>query len=495
MHIVHISSELAPVAKVGGLADVVLGLSREHVSQGHSVQIILPKYDCLHQRDIKNFKVLPETFEVYYDGVEHTVQAWSGTVQDVPTYFIEGFAPKSFFNRNLIYGSSDDIDRFTYFARAALDFLNQTERVPDIIHLHDWPTALVAPLLREAFADRPIADAKIVLTIHNIEYQGQCAPEHLDRVGLPGVELMHSGKLSDNYRPDLVNLLKGGIVYSDFFTTVSPTYAQEILTPAQGRGLENTIQQFANKFAGILNGIDYSYWDPEKDPLLTEHYSYEQLAKHNWEGKERAKKDLQERLNLIVERRPLIGCVSRLVPQKGIHLLEHAMVHTQLLGGQFVLLGTSPSASIQAQFERIKLANATNRNLHLCLRTSEELAHQIFAGCDMILVPSVFEPCGLTQMIAMRYGAVPLVRRTGGLADTVFDIETSKMPEEITNGFTFDDADFSGVNWGIDRAVALWRDTPERWRHLIVKGMKQDYSWTRSANQYLEVYSNIIAIP
>lgn len=493
MHIIHISSEIAPVAKVGGLADVVLGLSREHVAQGHTVEVVLPNYDCLLQREIDDYAACPETFQTFYDGSWHQICYCTGNVKGVSTFFIDAFPPKSFFHRNLIYGSSDDIDRFTYFSRAALQFLLSTKRTPDVIHLHDWPTALVAPLLRELYAHETLSQAKIVLTIHNMEYQGQCSPEHLDKVGLKGLELMHTGKLSDNARPELVNLLKGGIVYCDCLTTVSPSYAKEILTPAYGCGLDTTILQYKNKFKGILNGIDYSYWNPENDPLLTEHFSLEQLSRDHWDGKDRAKRDLQERLNLTVERRPLIGCVARLVPQKGIHLLEHAIVHTQILGGQFVLLGTSPSASIQAQFERIKMANASNRNLHMCLRTSEELAHQIFAGCDMILVPSIFEPCGLTQMIAMRYGAVPIVRRTGGLADTVFDVETSKKPVSVTNGFTFDDADFGGINWGIDRAVAWWRDTPERWRQLIIKGMSQDYSWKRSAHEYLTAYSNISA--
>lgn len=492
MHIVHIASELAPIAKVGGLADVVLGLSRELSAQGHQVEVILPKFDCLIQRDIEHLEVYLD-LKTTYGGQKHIVKVWTGTVQGVRVYFIDSFAPKSFFNHGRIYGATEDIDRYCYFSRAALEFLDQSGRRPTIIHTHDWPTGAVAPLLREQFAHTALATSKVIFTIHNVEYQGQCSPSNIDLIGLNGVELLHSGKLSDNVRPDLINLMKGAIVYSDFFTTVSPTYAQEVLTPREGRHLEGTIAQFQHKFAGVLNGIDYDYWNPTTDPMLIEHFSLRDLSHNNWDGKDRAKKALQERLNLAQENRPIISCIARLIPQKGIHLLEHAMTRTQQQGGQFVLLGTSPMVDIQAFFEHIKAQNRGNHQLHLVLRTSEELAHQIFAGSDMLLIPSVFEPCGLTQMIGMRYGTVPIVRRTGGLADTVFDVETSGVTETEANGFTFDDADPSGINWGIDRAIAWWRDTPERWRQLVLRGMKQDFSWKQATQRYLEIYTQISA--
>ncbi len=492
MRIVHISSELAPVAKVGGLADVVLGLSRELRAQGHEIEIILPKYDCLLQRQIHSLQVALEDLKVYYDGDWYTVKVWSGLVHDIQVYFLEAFHPKSFFNRGMVYGADDDIERFLYFSRAALEFLHQTNRHPDIIHVHDWPTAAVPVLLQELYSEAPIGKAKTVLTIHNIDYQGRCALEDIDRIGLHGLELLHSGKLSDNNHPNSINLLKGGIVYCNYLTTVSPTYALEVLTPGEGRGMERTVAQYKHRFQGILNGIDYDYWNPESDPLLREHFSSLQLAHGNWIGKENAKKALRQRLNLTQEERPIIGCIARLIPQKGTHLIEYAVQRIQEQGGQFVLLGTSPIADIQAQFEHLKAQNRENHHVHFSLRTSEELAHQIFAGADAILIPSVFEPCGLTQMIAMRYGAVPIARRTGGLADTVFDISTSGLSEEQTNGFTFDDADISGVKWGIDRAIACWRETPEKWRHLALRGLAIDFSWKRPTERYLSVYESLL---
>lgn len=492
MHIVHISSELAPIAKVGGLADVVLGLSRELASQGHHVEVILPKFDCLLHREIRDLKVCLENVETVYDGQTYSVKAWSGTVHGVSVFFIEAFAPRSFFGHGKIYGATEDVDRFCYFSRVALDFLLQSGRRPDIIHLHDWPTALVAPLLKEVFSDTVLANAKTVFTIHNVEYQGLCSSDNLDSVGLNGINLLQSGKMSDNVKPGLINLMKGAIVYSDFFTTVSPTYAQEVRTPKEGRHMETTINQFRSKFQGILNGIDYDYWNPETDPMLVEHFSAKQLSNDRWTGKARAKLVLQERLNLEKENRPIVSFIARLVPQKGIHLIEHAMMRTLDQGGQFVLLGTSPHVDIQASFESLKRLHKDNHHIHLVLRSSEELAHQIFAGSDMMLIPSIFEPCGLTQMIAMRYATVPIARRTGGLADTVFDVDTSGKAEADTNGFTFDDADFSGVNWGLDRAIAYWRDTPERWRHLALRGMNQDFSWRQSTRHYLDVYAKLI---
>ncbi len=310
MQIVHIAPELAPVAKVGGLADVVLGLARELTAQGHKVEVILPKYDCLLQREITDLKICSESIKTQYDGETYTIRAWSGTVQGVSVIFLEAFAPRSFFSHGCVYGATEDIDRFCYFSRVVLDFLLQTKRHPDILHIHDWPTALVAPLLRERYADTPLAKAKTVFTIHNFDYQGQCSPENIEAVGLNGIELLQSGKMSDNVKPGLINLMKGAIVYCDFFTTVSPTYAQEVLTPKEGRHMESTIYQFHDKFQGILNGIDYDYWNPETDPRLVEHFSLQHLSSGRWNGKAKAKLVLQERLNLELENRPIVSFLS-----------------------------------------------------------------------------------------------------------------------------------------------------------------------------------------
>lgn len=482
MHITHVSSELAPIAKVGGLADVVFGLTREHTLQNHLVSIVVPKYDCLVQQGIEDLKPV-KSFPLLYEGEAHQIQVWSGVLRGVQLFFLEDFHPKKFFKRKLIYGCSDDIERFLYFSYAAVAFLEHMESIPDLLHLHDWPTAAVAPLVKESSGR--LKSVKLLLTIHNMEYQGLCKPKDLLKIDLPAIEMMQAGKIGDNNRVDLVNILKGGIVYCDFFTTVSPSYAKEVLTQ-HGCGLEKTIQQFTDKFSGVLNGIDYEYWDPQSDPLLTERYCYDELLAGNWKGKERAKRSLQKRMGLQVDNRPLIGCVTRLVAQKGLHLLEHAMNRTKWLGGQFVLLGTSPDETIQAKFEQI--GKSIGCDVKISLQSNEELAHQIFAGCDMILVPSLFEPCGLTQMIAMRYGTIAIVRRTGGLADTVFDVETA----DRGNGFTFDDADLSGVNWGIDRALYWWKNRAKDWQDLVLWAMNHNFSWKKSATLYLEIYKSLL---
>lgn len=496
MHIVHIAAELAPLAKVGGLADVILGLCRELSWKGHDVDIIIPKYDCMDSGQIRDLAIDQKDIPSFYQGEWFSNTIWMGWVENLKVYFIEPHHPRFFFNRGCFYGCEDDIERFLYFSRAALEFLYKRPLTPDIIHLHDWQTAAIAPLYQNMYKELGYTRPKTVFTIHNMEYQGKCLPQDIEKIGLSPSYYHQPSRMQDNLYPNLVNLLKGGIVYSDFVTTVSPSYAREVLTPEGGKGLEFTLEQNQHKFKGILNGLDYSYWNPEIDRFIPEHYSERELPinkkdRNTLDKKGFVKRILREKLLLAEDHRPIIGCITRLVPQKGIDLIKHVIRHIVEKKGQFILLGSSPIASINAEFHRLKHQYADHPHIHLTLHHQEELAHLIYAGSDMFIVPSLFEPCGLTQMIALKYGTVPIVRRTGGLADTIFDIDNSNLPFEQTNGYTFDYPNAEGIDSALDRAIHCWFNDPEKWRNLMVNGMKIDFSWNHSSNIYLDVYKTL----
>lgn len=498
MHIIHITSELAPIAKVGGLADVTLGLCRELSWKGHDVDIIMPKYDCMDSDQIRDLTVDQDALMSFYQGEWFSNTIWIGWVENLKVYFIEPHHPRYFFTRGCFYGCEDDIDRFLYFSRAALEFMYKKTLNPDIIHLHDWETAVIAPLYKDMYKPLGFNRPSIVLTIHNMEYQGKCEPKDLELIGLNGKNYLEENKMQDNQEPLLINLLKGGITFSDYITTVSPNYAKEVLLPEGGKGLEKTLQQCKSKFSGILNGVDYSYWNPEIDRYLPVHFSEREIPstkkdRITLDKKGFIKKLLRERLLLVEEHRPIVGCIARLVPQKGIELIKHVIKHITEKKGQFILLGTSPIESISNEFHRIKQQFLDHPHVHLMLHHQEELAHLIYAGCDMFIVPSLFEPCGLTQMIALKYGTIPIVRRTGGLADTIVDVDFSDRPFEERNGYIFDYPDSTGVDTALNRAIHCWFEEPEKWRHLMINGMKIDFSWNRSSNLYLDIYNKLCA--
>jgi starch synthase len=481
MHVIHIASELAPIAKVGGLADVIYGLARATQKKGHTVEIIIPKYDSIDYSQLQNLK--PEAREIWsYDGpnrVHNTV--WSAEIEGLKVLLLEPHHPGYYFSRGAIYGFPDDIDRFVYFSRAVLEYLFKSGKKPDILHLHDWPTALVAPLYREMYVPLGFRTKGIVLTIHNLQHQGKCSPQNVTRAGLRGEDFLTPEKMQDPILSSHLNLLKGGIVYSDFITTVSPTYEKEIKTQEGGFGLEKLLTQHQNKLKGILNGIDYDYWNPATDPLIPAKYSINDAEK----GKKANKAAFLKKFGMKESKGPLICAISRLVPQKGPALIIYALKQTIEKGGQFVLLGTAPDPVIDGAFKNLQKELAPNKDVVIHLEYDEKLAHLTYAASDMIMIPSLFEPCGLTQMIALRYGTIPIVRKTGGLADTVIDIDLSKE----SNGFVFDFPDTSGIEWVLNRACDFYKK--EKRAKLIERGMKSDFSWDRSADEYLSIYDKI----
>jgi starch synthase len=474
MDIVQIASEFAPIAKVGGLGDVVYGLTRELERQGHTVSVILPKYDTLPYGELKGLKPLDRDLWSF-DGPYPVHNAvWEAYYEGTHLLLLEPHHVQYPFSRGKIYGCTDDIDRFIYFSRAALEYLFKTGRRPDVIHCHDWPTALVPALYREIYVPLGMKVGKTVLTLHNVEHQGKCSPENLSRSGLRGVDFLTPEKMQDDKVPALINLLKGGVVYSDCVTTVSPTYEKEIQSAPLGFGLETTFVKHRAKLRGILNGIDLLFWDPMRDPWVTRSESQGKWKQVN-------RKALEGKLSLPETKGPLVVAITRLTPQKGPALIAEAILYTLERGGSFVLLGSSVDPATRAEFASIEKMAASHPQVHLHFSYDEPLAHLAYAAADMIVIPSLYEPCGLTQMIALRYGTVPIVRATGGLADTIV---------EGRNGFTFAGAERGDLRTALDRAFSLYTSHPRKWKELTQRGMACDFSWKRPVGEYLEVYSH-----
>lgn len=488
MYIAMVSAECAPVAKAGGLGDFVHGLSRETAKRGHGVEIFLPKYDCLRYDRIAGMsKVHPDLWVPFYDQWIHCDVEY-GEVDGLTCLFIDEHAPQGFFRRGKIYGEPDDADRFAFFSRAVLEYLLKAGKQPDVIHCHDWQTGLVPVLLYEVYQGLGMDSTGACFTLHNMGHQGVVGEYILRQVGLKPERLMVMERLQDPRNHRAVNLMKGGIVFSNFVTTVSPRYAWEIQHTDQGMGLQGLLEYYDRKFGGVLNGIDYAIWNPELDTHIPQTYGPDTLPL-----KAVNKRALRERLGLQDAFKPIVCVVSRLDGQKGVHLIRHGIYYALEQGCQMVLLGSAPDPAVQADFLRIKREMESSPDCHLELAYDEELSHLIYAGADMILIPSVYEPCGLTQMIAMKYGVVPVVRRVGGLADTVFDANYSDKAFEERNGYLFDDLTEAGLESAMGRAIGLWFRFPEYFRQLRVNGMRADNSWEGPAQQYLDIYQHIRA--
>lgn len=480
MHIVQLTAEFAPLAKAGGMGEVLVGLSRELVRMGHSVDVILPKYDFISltgaQMEIPDLRCREK-------GQERSNTVWMKEVEDCPLHFIEEHHPDRYFKRGGIYGYEDDSARFIYFTLASLEYLKKKGKPIDVLHLHDWHTALAAPLVKGIFASQ-LKVGKVVLTIHNLEYQGKCASWDLEAIEFTEV----GTSLRDNLHSETINLLKGGIIHSDAITTVSPTYAKEICTKEMGFGLDTTLREKKDKLTGILNGIDYKLWDPAKDPALAMHYDSTDPVKKVFSAKQATRDHLQKKFHLNPESRPWIGAVTRLVPQKGVELIKEALHETVRKGGTFLLLGTSPIPEIQAEFEELKHHYRNSDRVLLSYLYDDRLAHEIYAASDFLIIPSYFEPCGLSQLIALRYGTIPIVRATGGLKDTVFDFENSSIPSKLRNGIVFNEISLHAMDLALGRAFHLWKDDRPQLHGLIRHGMPIDCSWKRPASEYLRLY-------
>lgn len=486
MYVIMASAECAPVAKAGGLGDFVHGLGRELALRGNEVEVILPKYDVLRYDRIEERRVTLRDLRVPFHGEWLACDVEEGVVDGLRCCLIDPHSHHGLFNRGAIYGQNDDPARFAFFCRALLEFLLKSGRRPDIIHCHDWQTGLVPVLFWEMYQGLGLTHPRICYTLHNVGYQGVTDPGVLHQVGLDPRRLMTGDRLAHPSGPGAVNLMKGGIVYANFVTTVSPRYAWEIQNTEQGMGLQQVLRTHAGKFGGVLNGIDYDTWNPELDPHIASRYGPDTLPE-----KAADKAALRARLGLPEAPRPLVAVVSRLDRQKGVELIRHTVYRALETGCQMVLLGSAQEPAIDAMFRELRDRVGDHPDCSINLGYDEDLTHQIYAGADILVIPSVYEPCGLTQMIAMKYGAVPVARRVGGLADTVFDANYSDRPFEERNGYLFDDLTPEALDSALDRAVGLWFQHPRYFRELRLNGMRTDNSWNHPGRQYMDIYRHM----
>jgi starch synthase len=485
--IVMIATECAPAAQAGGLGEVIFGLSRELELRGHTVEIIIPKYDCMHYDQISGLTVTHEDLWVpWYGGFVHCT-VWFGWVHGRRCFFIDPHSPDLFFNRGHLYGSPDDVTRFAFLSKAAMEFMWQTGKRPEVIHCHDWQTAIVPVLLYEIYQHIGMSDQRVCYTIHNFAHQGIGGEHILWGTGLTRpAHFFDDDRLRDNFNHSAINLMKGGIVYSNFVTTVSPQHAWEVINTDQGMGLGHTLSLHRDKFGGVLNGIDYNVWNPEIDILIPERYTADTV-----ELKYANKAALRDRFLLRKEYKPIIAYVGRVDRQKGLHLIQHALYYALSQGAQFILLGSCPDPAVNVHFWDLKNYLNDNPDCHLEIGFDEGLAHLIYAGADMVVMPSVFEPCGLAQMTALKYGTVPVVRAVGGLVDTIFDRDYSDRPPGDRNGYVFHQLDKPALESALARAFGLWYSYPDDFRQLMLNGMRADHSWAEPGQHYLDIYDHI----
>jgi starch synthase len=477
--VAFIGSECYPFVKTGGLGDVMYALPKALIAQNCDVRVILPRYQCIKQ-EWQNKMIYRGSFDMdlcsdgksYYVGIMEYV--WNGVVYD----FIDN---QEFFSWGNPYTNLvDDIPKFCYFDKAALAALNYMNWIPDIIHCHDWQAALVPVFQREMFSGTPVGRSKTILTIHNLRFQGVYnVPTIKYWTNLPDYVFNKDALVQDWTE---ANMLKGGLDYANMITTVSGTYAQEIQTPEYGEGLDAHLRYHSGKLRGIVNGIDYEMWDPSKDQLLTETYDVSDVLKK----KKANKLALQEELGLEQdEDKMVIGLISRLTDQKGLDLVNAIIPQVMDGNTQFVVLGTG-DPRYEDSFRYYE--NAYKGSVCSNIMYDEGRAHKIYAGADALLVPSRFEPCGLTQLISMHYGTVPIVRETGGLKDTVQPY--NKYTDE-GNGFTFDRYESGLLLDAINRAKTVYFTERDRWDEMVVRDMKKDVSWNVSAKQYRQLYLDL----
>ncbi len=472
LKILIVSSEAAPFVKSGGLGDVVGLLPKALRKLGADVRVVIPKF-----RKIKNENYI----DVEYLGCFDVKLGWrtqkAGVLfknGEVPTYFIEN---DFYFGRDELYGYDDDNERFAFFSKAVLDMLPFADFVPDIIHCNDWQTGPVPMLLRETYKKITyLKDIKTIYTIHNLQYQGNFDPSSMEMLDLPWY-LYDNGTVEFYGR---MSYMKAGLVYADIISTVSETYADEIQTEEYGYGFDGIIRAGKDRLRGIINGIDYETNNPETDKRIDVNYSAD-----NAEAKKENKRLLQERLGLEQRDVPMICMISRLADQKGLDILANAMERLMQNDIQFVILGTGEKR-YEDMFRYYE--NRWKGRFCSCIMFDDTLAQKIYASGDMFLMPSRFEPCGLGQMFSLRYGTVPVVRKTGGLADSVeqFNRETG-----TGNGFLFETYDAEGILWAVGEALKIYTDT-DKWNTLVKNCMNTKLSWSDSAEKYMELYKEML---
>ena len=476
LKILFVASEVGPFVKSGGLGDVAGSLPKALSALGVDVRVVLPKYNSIDIARLANLQEAAK-FEVQLDWrkpVSRVFELNDGSVA-YPVYFIEN---EQYFNRGHLYGHGDDHERFAFFSKAAISMLASIDFKADIIHFNDWQTGLGCVYLKDIYKNFMFYEnMKSLFTIHNLQYQGSFGREILPQVGL-----------NDGYFVDdklefhgMVSYMKAGLTYSDYISTVSETYAREIQTPGYSHGMDGMLRSRSHQLAGIVNGIDYVENNPAKDTRLFANYD----SKSHMKGKAKNKAELQKTLGLPQRPDvPIFAIISRLVEQKGLDLISAAMHELLQRDLQIVVLGTGSQ-----QYEHLFWATAQHRpdKLSANIMFDIDLAQKVYAASDFFLMPSLFEPCGLGQLIAMRYGSLPVVRKTGGLADTVTHYDYTKR---IGHGLLFEDYLSSGLVWAVDEALGLYGNQPH-FTAARKNAMSEDFSWEISANKYVKLYQKI----
>lgn len=476
MKVLFASAEAAPFFKSGGLGDVAAALPKELKRQGIDIRVVLPYYIQMPQeykdqvREVRHFR-FQLGYKNVYCGIKELVH------DGVTYYFIDNL---SYFDRPSLYGQWDDGERFGYFSTAVIEMLEVIDWIPDIIHVNDWHTAMIPVLLVDRYHWKErLRNIRKVLTIHNIRFQGIFEPQILSNVFGTGYNTFTDDGLKQFGR---VNFLKGGINFSDRVTTVSPSYAGEIMTPEFGEGVEDVLQHNHWKVRGIINGIDYDLNNPETDETIPYQFSVDDLS-----GKAENKRALQERVGLPVrDDVPIIGMVSRLTDQKGFQLVEEKLNDLLQEDVQVILLGTGDS-HFEDSFRYFE--HVYPDKMRGMIMFDVNLAQLIYAGSDMFLMPSAFEPCGLSQMISMRYGTIPIVHETGGLRDT---IQPYNEYEQTGNGFSFYSFDSYTMFNTIQYALHVYWNNPKSWKGLVERAMQTNFAWEGPASEYLELYKELM---
>jgi len=485
LRVLLVASEVSPLAKTGGLGDVAAALPRALRALGHDVRILMPRYRGVERHASGIRTVVPRLEVPVGDRLVPGALLGTETSGGVPVYFLQ---QDHYFDRDGLYGTGDDdypdnCERFVFFCRGALEALIALDGMdrdgwrPQIVHANDWQTGLLPVYLRTLYRDHPsLASIATVFTIHNLAFQGVFWHHDMPLTGLgwdvftpAGIEFY--GKL---------NFLKGGLVFSDLLNTVSRTYAREIRTPAFGSGLEGVLEERSHDLHGVINGIDYEVWNPAKDPAIPQPYSADDPG-----GKAACRAALRGELSLETAPGPVLGIVTRLVEQKGMDLVLQALPGILAEGCQLVLLG-SGDANLEAAF--VESAQRHPGRVAVRIGYEAELAHRIYAGADCFLMPSRYEPCGLGQLIALRYGTVPVVRRTGGLTDTVTEFEPARR---AGTGFTLDAFAVDALLDAVRRATSAYRQ-PALWKALVRNAMAEDFSWEASAREYVTLYGKAL---
>jgi starch synthase len=478
MHIVFAASECAPWAKTGGLADVVSGLPRALTKMGHKVSVFIPYYRQV-AKAVPDAKVVLQSVTIPFPYYNRFVRILDGGVHGgVQNYFVDS---PELFDRESFYGTPsgdypDNAERFGLFSRAVIE-ATKIMGVPDVYHVHDWQAAMVAVLMRSTYYFDPVLKhVPAVLTIHNAGYQGWFPPQTIETLLLPW-DMFTFEKLEQN---DTFNFLKGGIVYSDALTTVSRKYAEEIQTPEYGNGLDSVLRQRSGDLFGILNGVDYEEWNPATDPNIAAHYSAEKLA-----GKKECRRDLLHAFGFeeVNDETAVIGVVSRFATQKGFDFIVDIMDRLVQEDVVMVMLGNG-----EEYYERllVEMALRHPEKMRVKVKFDNVVAHKIEAGSDMFLMPSRYEPGGLNQIYSLKYGTIPIVRATGGLDDTI-----DEQPNGGGNGFKFWGYDSGALLDAIYRALGTFKNKTE-WTEMMKRGMAQDFSWDKPAQEYVRVYERVV---